>query len=415
MSCPTSCILGENLTFTVQCLDASGSPAAPSAAPTYKVYEDETSTEILSGTMGQLAATTGFYSEQIACTAANGFEQFKSYVIRITATVDSQAIASLFSFLCVGAGDTPSATSGALTSVANVKTYAGITTSDDDALLGDLISRATDAIEAHCGRVLREDTYRERYDGSSELLVNHYPVTAVSLLSVGTQDVLRVTNTSSDAYNASVTVTLDDADVSISETMTLVISGGGNAGTDSLTLSSYTITSLVAAINALSKGWSATVNVSDWGVWDAIELLPEPALNCLNKIAYFKTPYQGEEDYEIVGMTMTPFRDNFGCIRIRNYGHLYSQLPYYSTHEHFHAHRRNVVIKYTAGYATTPADLEQITIDLTLVYYKSRKSDNTVKREKLGQHDITYKDTGTGGGQLPTDIQFRLAKYKRWS
>ena len=33
--------------------------------------------------------TTGFYTETIACTTANGFENGKSYTVYIEATVDS--------------------------------------------------------------------------------------------------------------------------------------------------------------------------------------------------------------------------------------------------------------------------------------------------------------------------------------
>lgn len=59
--------------------------------PTYRIYEDETGTPILTGSMALLDAsnTAGFYSEQITLSAANGFEKGKSYNIYITATVNS--------------------------------------------------------------------------------------------------------------------------------------------------------------------------------------------------------------------------------------------------------------------------------------------------------------------------------------
>lgn len=63
------------------------------SVPTYRVYEDETSTAILTGSMALLDSTNtaGFYSEQITLSAANGFEQGKSYAIYIAATVNSVA------------------------------------------------------------------------------------------------------------------------------------------------------------------------------------------------------------------------------------------------------------------------------------------------------------------------------------
>jgi hypothetical protein len=63
------------------------------AVPAYRVYEDETSTAILTGNMAKLddANTTGFYSEAITLSAANGFEKGKCYTVYITATTDSVA------------------------------------------------------------------------------------------------------------------------------------------------------------------------------------------------------------------------------------------------------------------------------------------------------------------------------------
>lgn len=61
------------------------------SVPSYRVYEDETGTAILTGSMAKLddTNTTGFYSEQITLSAANGFERGKCYTVYITATVNS--------------------------------------------------------------------------------------------------------------------------------------------------------------------------------------------------------------------------------------------------------------------------------------------------------------------------------------
>ena len=63
------------------------------SAPTYRIYEDETGTPILTGTMALLddSNTVGFYSEQVTLSAANGFERGKSYHVRIHAIVGSVA------------------------------------------------------------------------------------------------------------------------------------------------------------------------------------------------------------------------------------------------------------------------------------------------------------------------------------
>lgn len=82
--------LGANLTFYANThTPSTGAAVDADAVPGYRVYEDETATPLLTGSMALLddANTTGFYSEQIAVTTANGFEAGKSYCIRITGVV----------------------------------------------------------------------------------------------------------------------------------------------------------------------------------------------------------------------------------------------------------------------------------------------------------------------------------------
>lgn len=69
----------------------TGAATDADSAPSYRVYEDETSTPILTGTMALLdgSNTAGFYSEQITLSAANGFERGKCYSVYISATVNS--------------------------------------------------------------------------------------------------------------------------------------------------------------------------------------------------------------------------------------------------------------------------------------------------------------------------------------
>lgn len=101
MGCPTHVKIGDNLVFTVMTHDPdTGVLTDADAVPTYRLYEDETATPILTGSMAKLddANTTGFYSELIACTSGNGFEAGKSYNIYVIATVDSDQGGICFSF-----------------------------------------------------------------------------------------------------------------------------------------------------------------------------------------------------------------------------------------------------------------------------------------------------------------------------
>jgi len=388
MGCPDQAILGQNLPFWIQAFDTSGSPVDADALPTYSIYEEETDTAIVTGTMSKQddAQTTGFYSELAAITSANGFELWKGYVIRYVAAIGGTAVAKTDTFNVVSTALAATTTTGALTSTANYKDYANITVTTYDSLIANLISRATSAIEKYCDRMLRSTTYREFYDGPGDyhLYANEYPITDITLLAVGRQQVIRVNNSSSDAWNAHLTVDATN--------MTLTVNGGTNDGNDQLTLASYTVSTLVTAINALGKSWSATSQNANWDNWEGAELIPCAALSCFdNDYAYAETPYEAEHDFK--------FESDTGRI------YLGTGFP---------VGRQNVTLRYTAGYATTPADLEQICIDLVNTYFRSRTTDSTVKSERLGDHWITYGESGGGGARdIPDHIAKRLAPYRK--
>jgi len=82
--------IDDLLTFPANTHAANtGAATDADSLPTYRVYEDETTTPILTGTMALLDSgnTVGFYSEQITLSAANGFEIDKSYTVYISAIV----------------------------------------------------------------------------------------------------------------------------------------------------------------------------------------------------------------------------------------------------------------------------------------------------------------------------------------
>jgi uncharacterized phiE125 gp8 family phage protein len=75
----------------------------------------------------------------------------------------------------------------ALTSLANVKEYLGISGTTYDALLTNLITRMEAFIERYCDRPFAQTTYTdEKYDGEYNngglLLLNHWPLISVASL-----------------------------------------------------------------------------------------------------------------------------------------------------------------------------------------------------------------------------------------
>ena len=91
MGCPSEVYIGDNLTFSICTHDPDTGVLTDPSSTSYRIYEDETAVAILTGILAILdtANTTGFLTETIACTVANGFEVGKTYTIYIEATVDS--------------------------------------------------------------------------------------------------------------------------------------------------------------------------------------------------------------------------------------------------------------------------------------------------------------------------------------
>jgi hypothetical protein len=73
----------------------------------------------------------------------------------------------------------------------------------------------------------------------------------------------------------------------------------------------------------------------------------------------------------------------------------------------FNSGRQNVVIQYTAGYASTPADLEQAAIELIALRYKDRDRIG-VSSKSIGPEHTTFflKD-------FPDDVESVLWSYRR--
>ena len=388
MSCPNIGVLEQNLTFSSQFSDADGVPTDLDSLPTYKIYEEVTNTEIASGTMAKQddANTEGYYIEKIATTTALGYETLKTYTIRVEGIASAVEVVAVFSFICLGQSDLTVASGDLLTTVERFKLYCGITSSDDDTLIGQLVTRSTNAIQVFCNRDFVDKSYREFYDGDgqSELTLHQFPVNSITMLGVGRQDAFGIRNTSSDAYHAQVSISTSD--------MTLQIQGGTNDGSDTLTLANYsTLNDLFTAIAALNKNWEVLQTASLLH-WSPIELLPTgKGLRAVESYAYPQIPDEPASDF--VTDTTAGILKYFG---------------------RFSRGFENVVVRYNAGYAEIPADLEQICIDLTKTYYDGRNINSALESEKLG--DYSYKtrpDTGstsTSSG-IPSSIAGRLAKW----
>jgi len=90
MGCPGEVEIGSTLICSICTHDpTTGLLTDADSLPIYRVYEDETVVPILTGTMAKLddAGTIGYYSEEVFCLVASGFEHGKTYTIYIETVV----------------------------------------------------------------------------------------------------------------------------------------------------------------------------------------------------------------------------------------------------------------------------------------------------------------------------------------
>ena len=93
--------IDDYVTFSVSVHDPLSAAAADAdAVPDYRIYEDETTTAIVTGSMAKLDDdnTTGYYSERVQITAESGFEAGKSYSVYVSAAYDSTTGVKAFMF-----------------------------------------------------------------------------------------------------------------------------------------------------------------------------------------------------------------------------------------------------------------------------------------------------------------------------
>jgi len=269
----------------------------------------------------------------------------------------------------------------ALTSLSVVKTHLGISAGTWDALLGDIINKATDLIEKWCDRKLMSRTYtHERYDGdgSGILFLNEYPITAVAALYQGVTNVLSCSFSSTNESLAWAKNDLTD--------ITLTVEGGTLDGSATVAIGSYATLALLAAAISAESGWTGSV-VGEYDDYPSAKLLSEDNLHCLETTCYLRAPTLPLSAYEIY--------ENEGYV--------------YGSGASFPIGSRNIIVTYTAGYSSTPEALEMACIELVTNKYKNRKKPSGVKTEVLADAEFTYFDME----KLEADLLARVGSFRR--
>lgn len=199
--------IDDNLTFVVNThVASSGAESDADSVPSYRVYEDETATPLLTGSMATLdgGSTTGHYSEQIALTSANGFERGKCYNIRTNATVSGIQGSVVYNFqieapvdLAAISGDATAADNLELdydgTGLARANSTIGTVTAVTNQVTADMTAISGDSVAA--------DNLEADYDGTGYTKTNSVVGTVTDVTNQVTADVTAISGDTTAADN----------------------------------------------------------------------------------------------------------------------------------------------------------------------------------------------------------------------
>lgn len=275
----------------------------------------------------------------------------------------------------------------ALTSLASLKSYLGITASTDNTILEQSIDHASGMIEAYCGRkfVLRRyQEIREIGVTGNRLHLRQWPVSAVYGVRFGWSTVITVQGDTTDIAS-SVTVQADAVN-------TFRTASDGTETATQLAFTTYNTTAEMAvAIDALA-GFTAVsaINVP------SIYLRKSAGHNLLVTSCPLYAPTEQVSEYEID-------HDRGILHGVRGTGFKSTLLDYsfgYNT----------TLIDYSAGYLTVPDAVHQAVLVIASRIYRDRLRDGGVQSESLGGYSYSLKPTA----ERIAEMDFMLSLWKSY-
>lgn len=262
--------------------------------------------------------------------------------------------------------------SNALTTVADVKTYMGITSSTDDTLIETLVNNVSDQIERYCDREFKEKTFTEYLDGRGDrtIAVSNPPLISVDLVAFGARDSISVQ--SSDSTDLLATVGIEDDQARLFR-----YTSSGSAVTTSLTFTDYPTTTLLAAQINSTAGFTAT------SIFNApsFSLHRLGGRDTIEATAYLTVPDDAESEYRI--------DYDRGLIHLR--ADAFPRAAETRRVNHFPNQFQSVFVRYSGGYATIPNALVQAAFELVSDAFRGRDRDRNINQESLGDYSYTVR------------------------
>jgi hypothetical protein len=262
-------------------------------------------------------------------------------------------------------------------------TLSALNTSSPDALAA-LISAASQAIERACKREFTLQAYTEVYNGEGMpymmIHLANFPVVEITRIATSPQAVVEIKNTSSSNQRATVATT--------STGLRLVRVASAVPTTSDLAFATYTtLTTLVAAVNALSNGWSASV-VSPYGAFPSADLLPlQGAATALNGGTKLEMYTEDSPAWGSSGIWTSPWGyvgDGPGWRLDAGPGKLIGAWP---------QGLQNIRIDYRAGFEIIPAPIQEACVQHVQDLYQAGLVNGNLKSATIGPYKYELDNT----------------------
>lgn len=262
-----------------------------------------------------------------------------------------------------------------LVTLAELKTFLGITGGSSDTILEQSIDRASAWVERYCGRRFTDARVQEVHDcyGSDRIVLRNPPAAQVFFVGGATDTVLTVNSTLGTDSFASVSV--DSTALHLHRR-----DASGATTTTSLSLATYDTTNELAAAITATTGFIGTANENIPSMY--IRKLAGRDLR--NSSCLLEGWTESLSDYSIDEET--------GII-----------------HGSFQSRYRSVLVDYTGGYATIPYDIVQATLTVAARFFRDRTRDSGISSESIGGYSYSRR----AAAEQQEEIRELLAPYRR--
>jgi len=286
----------------------------------------------------------------------------------------------------------------ALTSLANLQSYLGISAGIDETILEKSIDRATARIETYIGREImaRDRVVWLDCRGARRIKLPSYPVVTMNFVGYGARDAIAVDSDASQGdLDASVSIQPKAASLTDVTVRLARIPGSGTVPTTTaLDGATYTRASTMAVAIDGTTGFDADV-------------LEDHASRHLHRVGPLQLVRCGTVYLTVPDQNAITWRcdDKAGLLDIVG---LQSYWPDDDMEAEVPAAWQSICVDYNAGYATVPDDIEACCLRVAAFMYRNRKRDETVSSESLGDYSYTLRD----GGGLQNILDEDLAGWK---